>query len=79
MNESGEVQLWDADNIVFNEWPWAVIVSDGDGNGDESDEPIRKIRINPTSYIEAGDEDMVECIINNEKTEMIKKNIKIIS
>lgn len=79
MNESGEVQLWDSDNIVFNEWPWAVIVSDGDGNGDESDEPIRKIRINPTSYIEAGDEDMVECIINNEKTEMIKKNIKIIS
>lgn len=79
MNESGEVQLWDADSIVFNEWPWAVIVSDGDGDGDESDEPIRKIRINPTSYIEAGDDDMVECILNDEKTEMVKKNIKIIS
>lgn len=84
VNESGYEEQWDPNSLQFNEWPWAVVVSDEettDENGDtvDDDEPIRKIRINPTSYINAKDDDMVECIVNDKRTEMPKRNIKIIS
>ena len=77
VNESGELQTWPIENVETDEehWPYAVVV---DGNNG-SDEPLRKIRINPTSYVEADEDGFVDCIVNGEHTEMIKKNIKIIS
>ena len=65
-------------------WPWAVIV---DGNADDTaaeDEPLRKIRVNPVSYIEAdeesdGDSGLVEIILGDTKTKMMKRNIRILS
>lgn len=66
------------------EWPWAVVV-DGDADRIDGDaEPLRKVRVEPASYVEAdsnsdGPEGLVTVILNGTKTRMMKKNIKILS
>lgn len=59
-------------NIKFTEYPYAVIVN-------KEGEPIRKIRINPLSYVNAMDEDMVECYVADKKSQYPKHCIKILS
>lgn len=77
VNENGVLDIWPKDNVYISQenWPYAVICKEGD----DDNEPVRKIRINPQSYIEASDEDMVDCLLNDEPTQIIKKVIKIIS
>lgn len=82
LSESGDVSEFDAGDVEFapEDWPWAVVVADGESpDGDESEKPLRKIRINPTSYVEAADDENVECIVQGKRTVMPKRNIKIIS
>ena len=69
-----EMQIPKADVIICDdEWPYAVVVG-------EDDEPVRKIRVNPTSYIEAQDDtDLVQVIIGDKHTELPKHAIKILS
>lgn len=79
INESGEASFYPIENIEVldidqDEWPYAVIVSG------EDDEPNRKIRINPKSYIDAlTDDDTVECLVADKLTELPKGVIRIIS
>ena len=80
--EAGDmVQEWPYDTVSVDteDWPWAVVVDSDNPDEENQDEPLRKVKINPTSYIEAGDEDFVEIILGDKQTKMLKKNIKIIS
>ena len=60
-------------------WTWAVIVmSQDDMTGD--DEPLRKIKVDPVSFVEADPENgLVDVLLNGEKTKMMKKHIRILS
>lgn len=79
INESGEASYYPSETIEVlpidqEDWPYAVIVSG------EEDEPNRKIRINPKSYVEAQtDDDIVECLVADKLTELPKGVIRIIS
>ena len=42
------------------------------------DDPVRKVRINPTSFVNATDEDYVECLLADKPTQIQKKYIKMI-
>ena len=84
MNEDGQLIEIPAEDIAVDteNWPWAVIVMD-DGDSVDADEPLRKIRVNPTSYIDAdeesdGAEGLVDIILNGVETKMMKKHIKLI-
>lgn len=83
VNEDGEYNVIPMSQIKvpIEQWPWAVMVDNDDFESDlESDEPLRKIRINPTSYTQAVDpDDLVEVIRGGKLTQMLKKNIKMIS
>ena len=61
-------------NIQFDyeNWPYAVIAN-------EDDEPIRKIKVNPVSYINADDDDMVEVTVADKLTTLPKHSIRILS
>ena len=76
VNESGELTSWPIENIEVEpqNWPFAVVV-----DGAESDEPLRKIHVDPVGYVEATDDEFVDCIVGGKLTKMYKKNIKIIS
>lgn len=68
-------QHWNKENIQIDntDWPYAVIAS-------ETDEPLRKIRVNPLSYINAKeDNDLVDCIIGDKQTQLPKRAIRILS
>ena len=59
--------------IDTEEWPYAVVAG-------EDDEPIRKIKIDPMSYIDAKeDNDLVRCMIGDKETELPKHSIRILS
>ena len=84
MNEDGQLIEIPAKDITVDteNWPWAVIVMD-DSDSVDADEPLRKIRVNPTSYIDAdeesdGAEGLVDIILNGVETKMMKKHIKLI-
>ena len=84
MNEDGQLIEIPAKDIAVDteNWPWAVIVMD-DSDSVDADEPLRKIRVNPTSYIDAdeesdGAEGLVDIILNGVETKMMKKHIKLI-
>lgn len=83
VNEDGEYAVLPMSQIVVpvEQWPWAVMVDNDDFETDiDSDEPLRKIRINPTSYTQAVEpDDLVEVIRGGKRTQMLKKNIKMIS
>jgi hypothetical protein len=72
INEDGVSAEYNVDNIEFKELPYAVVVN-------AEGEPIRKIRIDPTSYINAEDNDMVKCYAADKEVEYPKKAINILS
>lgn len=73
LNEEGFVQEFDiVDNLKFDEWPYAVVI-------DHAGEPIRKIQINPQVYVEAGPDDLVDCICGGKETAFPKRVINILT
>ena len=70
----GSVDKMHINNIQFDyeNWPYAVIAN-------EDDEPIRKIKVNPVSYINADDDDMVEVTVADKLTTLPKHSIRILS
>ena len=76
--------LVDVNNLSSDNLVWAVIVDADNPDADASEEPIRKIKIDPISYVKAngeseGPDGLVDCIIGDKETKMLKKNIKIMS
>ena len=68
-------ETWHKDNISIEQenWPYAVIAS-------EDDEPLRKIKVSPMSYVEAKDEnDLVDCVVGDKPTQLPKRVIRIIA
>lgn len=53
-------------------WPYAVLAN-------EDDEPLRKIKVNPISYINAGEDDMVEVLVADKLSKLPKSSIRILS
>ena len=72
LSETGEVQDYNRENIAFTERPYAVIV-DNDGK------PVRTIKVDPDSYIEANENDLVYCEVGQKLTRFPKDRIKILS
>lgn len=58
--------------IAPDDWVYAVVAG-------EDDEPVRKIKIDPMSYIEANEEDLVKCMIGDKLTELPKHAIRTLS
>lgn len=85
LNEDTLVRVPIEDVAVDNEeWPWAVVVMNADDNPNIEEEPLRKIRVNPVSYVEANVDDdgaggLVDIILNGMETKMHKKYIRILS
>ena len=76
--------LVDVDNLETDDYVWAVVVDADNTDADNAEEPIRKIKIDPISYVNAdaesdGPEGMVDCLIGDKESKMLKKNIKIMS
>ena len=72
---NGEEEQFNKDQISIEQedWPYAVIA-------DDNDEPLRKIRVNPMSYINAEDEnDLVDCIVGDKFTQIPKRIIRVMS
>ena len=67
----GEIRIH-RENIAFTEKPYAVIV-DNDGK------PVRTIKVDPDSYIEANENDLVYCEVGQKLTRFPKDRIKILS
>ena len=60
-------------SIEQQDWPYAVIAA-------EDDEPLRKIKVDPMSYINTEDEnDLVDCLVGDKFTQLPKRVIRIIS
>ena len=73
--DNDKEEIFNKNNISIEQedWPYAVIAS-------EDDEPLRKIKINPMSYINAEDEnDLVDCLIGDKLTEIPKRIIRVMS
>lgn len=70
--ENGNVDEIDTTNINFVEKPYAVIV-------DSEGKPVRSIKVDPMSYIDAQEDEMVNCEIADKATQFPKKIIKILS
>lgn len=78
VNESGDEEVYDKENVEIlpvpsDEWPYAVLVSG------EDDEPSRKILVDPKSYLEASDSEMVNCIVAGKLSRIPKSKIRILS
>ena len=74
-NDRDTQDKWPIENLQFEEenWPYAVIAN-------EEDEPLRKIKINPTSFINAKeDDDLVDCLVGDKLTQLPKRVIRIVS
>ena len=78
INEAEHEDVWPVENVQFDaeDWPYAVLVNADDEEND--DNPVRKVRINPTSFVNATDEDYVECLLADKPTQIQKKYIKMI-
>ena len=78
INEDNNEDVYPAENVeVLNnpntdEWPWAVIAT-------SDDEPIRKIQVNPKSYVNASDDEQVECLVNGKLSNINKSVLRILS
>lgn len=72
INEDGLVDEYSLENVEFTERPYAVII-------DSKGEPIRKIQVDPASYINAGNDDMVVCYAAGKETSFPKRVINILS
>lgn len=73
INDAGETSPCNINELSFEQenWPWGVIV-------DTEGEPERKIQVNPISYINAQDDDMVEILIAGKESKLPKRSFKII-
>ena len=70
-----DTQKFNKENISVEkeDWPYAVIAT-------EDDEPLRKIKVDPMSYINTEDEnDLVNCLVGDKLTQLPKRVIRIIS
>jgi len=63
---------YDIENTEFADKPYAVIVN-------SEGKPIRSIKIDPLSYINAEEDDLVDCECNGKETKFPKKNIDVLS
>lgn len=70
--ENDDVQEFDQRDIQFIERPYAVVV-------DSQGKPVRTIQIDPTSYINADESAMVDCLVAGKETRFPKSVIKILS
>ena len=81
INEDNLLTEVPIENVKVDEpdWTWAVIVMDDkDMTGD--DEPLRKIKVDPVSFVEADAETgLVDVLLNGQKTKMMKRHIRILS
>lgn len=71
-------------DVDVENWPWAVVVDSDAADEDKREEPLRKIRVNPIEFVNAdaesdGPEGLVQCIMGDKETKMLKKHIKILS
>lgn len=67
-------ETWHKDNIdiAVEDWIPAVIAS-------ENDEPLRKIKVNPKSYVDTTDDtDLVDCTVAGKVTQLPKHAIRIL-
>lgn len=67
-------ETWHKDNIDIDveDWIPAVIAS-------ENDEPLRKIKVNPKSYVDTTDDtDLVDCTVAGKATQLPKHAIRIL-
>lgn len=67
-------ETWHKDNIDIDveDWIPAVIAS-------ENDEPLRKIKVNPKSYVDTTDDtDLVDCTVAGKVTQLPKHAIRIL-
>ena len=67
-------ETWNKDNIDIDveDWIPAVIAS-------ENDEPLRKIKVNPKSYVDTTDDtDLVDCTVAGKVTQLPKHAIRIL-
>jgi hypothetical protein len=72
MNEDGTVDEYNVDAVDFTEFPYAVIVN-------EEGKAVRSIQIDPQSYVNAGEDDLVRCWVAGKETQYPKKAINILS
>ena len=69
-----DIQEVPKEDVIISPEDWVYAVVAG-----EDDEPVRKIKIDPMSYIEANDEDLVKCMIGDKLTELPKHTIRTLS
>ena len=73
INENGEINSYDVNkNIEFEEMPYAVLI-DNDGK------PVRTIKIDPLSYINAEEDELVDCTVADKATKYPKSRINVLS
>ena len=82
LEESDPVKVYIGDDIQEvpkedviispDDWVYAVVAG-------EDDEPVRKIKIDPMSYIDAEEDDLVKCMIGDKLTELPKHVIRTLS
>lgn len=73
INEAGEIDEYDVEqNLEFQDMPYAVVV-------DSEGKPVRSIKIDPLSYINAEDDELVDCTCADKPTKFPKKVINILS
>jgi len=72
--DNDKEEKFNKDNISIDQedWPYAVIAG-------EDDEPLRKIKINPLSYINADENDLVDCLVADKLTQYPKRVIRVLS
>lgn len=73
VNENNETYEYDINkNLEFEDMPYAVIV-------DSDEKPVRRIKVDPMSYVNAADDEMVICSVDDKITTYPKCKIKILS
>lgn len=72
INENGDTEIFDVNNLAFIETPYAVVVG-------EDDKPLRSIQVYADSYINAAPDELVLCKIDGKDTKYPKSKIKILS
>lgn len=72
INEDQTTSEYNRENIEFAEMPFAVVV-------DSEGKPIRSIQIDPKSYIEATDDELIDCLVDGKITKFPKKCIDVLS
>lgn len=73
INENGEINSYDVNkNIEFEEMPYAVLI-DNDGK------PVRTIKVDPLSYINAEEDELVDCTVADKATKYPKSRINVLS